>query len=143
MMNEEMITKAKEAKSVEELMALAKENGIELTEEDAKMYFEQLSAKKGELSDDELSDVSGGGCETTVDGKKYTVVTNYCKCFTGQYLCNWKYSIKHGTSHMVYRTDHEDLRTWWHEENLSQINKCGSCAHLGFKDGGLGYCEKS
>jgi hypothetical protein len=38
MMNEEMITKAREAKSVEELMALAKENGIELTEEDAKMH---------------------------------------------------------------------------------------------------------
>ena len=62
MMNEEMIAKAKEAKSVEELIALAKENGIELTEEDAKMYFEQLSAKKGELSDDELEDVAGGGC---------------------------------------------------------------------------------
>ena len=62
MMNEEMIAKAREAKSVEELMALAKENGIELNEEDAKMYFEQLNAKKGELSDDELDDVSGGGC---------------------------------------------------------------------------------
>ena len=32
-MNEEMIKKAKEAKSVEELLALARENGIELTEE--------------------------------------------------------------------------------------------------------------
>ena len=62
MMNEEMIAKAKEAKSVEELIALAKENGIELTEEDAKMYFEHLNAKKGELSDDELDNVSGGGC---------------------------------------------------------------------------------
>ena len=31
MMNEEMIAKAKEAKSVEELIALAKENGVELT----------------------------------------------------------------------------------------------------------------
>ena len=41
MMNEEMIAKAKEAKSVEELIALAKENGVELTEEDAKMYFSQ------------------------------------------------------------------------------------------------------
>lgn len=38
MMNEEMIAKAREAKSVEELMALAKETGIELTEEDAKMH---------------------------------------------------------------------------------------------------------
>ena len=50
MMNEEMIAKAKEAKSVEELITLAKENGIELNEEDAIMYFEQLNAKKGELS---------------------------------------------------------------------------------------------
>ena len=62
MMNEEMIAKAKEARSVEELIALAKENGVELTEEDAKMYFEQLNAKKGELSDDELDAVAGGGC---------------------------------------------------------------------------------
>ena len=62
MMNEEMITKAKEANSVEELITLAKENGIELNEDDAKMYFEQLNAKKGELSDDELEDVAGGGC---------------------------------------------------------------------------------
>ena len=62
MMNEEMIAKAKEAKSVEELIALAKENGVELTEEDAKMYFEQLNAKKGELSDDELDAVAGGAC---------------------------------------------------------------------------------
>ena len=90
MMNEEMIAKAKEAKSVEELIALAKENGVELTEEDAKAYFEQLNVKKGELSDDELDVVSGGGCETKVDGKKYTVVTSPCKCFTGQYLCNYE-----------------------------------------------------
>ena len=62
MMNEEMIAKAKEEKSVEGLITLAKENGIELNEEDAKMYFEQLNAKKGELSDDELEDVAGGGC---------------------------------------------------------------------------------
>ena len=46
MMNEEMIAKAKEARSIEELITLAKENGVELNEEDAKMYFEQLNAKK-------------------------------------------------------------------------------------------------
>ena len=32
MLSEEMIAKAKEAKSVEELITLAKENGVELTE---------------------------------------------------------------------------------------------------------------
>ena len=61
-MDKNLILKAKDAKSAEELMALAKENGIELNEEDAIMYFEQLNAKKGELSDDELDCVAGGGC---------------------------------------------------------------------------------
>ena len=35
----ELIEKAKSAKTPEELMALAKENGMELTEESAKAYF--------------------------------------------------------------------------------------------------------
>ena len=62
MMNEEMIAKAREAKSVEELLALAKESEIKLTTEQAKAFFAQLNPPKGELSDDELDDVSGGGC---------------------------------------------------------------------------------
>ena len=45
----ELIEKAKSAKTPEELMALAKENGMELTEESAKAYFEQLNSKTGEL----------------------------------------------------------------------------------------------
>ena len=60
----ELIEKAKEAKNPEELMALAKENGIEMTEESAKAYFEQLHPKTGELSDDELDNVAGGGCQS-------------------------------------------------------------------------------
>ena len=35
----ELIEKAKSAKSPEELFALAKENGVELTEESAAAYF--------------------------------------------------------------------------------------------------------
>ena len=142
MLKEEMIAKAKEAKSVEELLALAKENGVELNEEDAKMYFEQLNVKKGELSDDELDVVSGGGCETKVDGKKYTVVTPACKCFTGQYLSNFK--IGYTTVETTVRHDNAALRYFW-LPGLNSCNdgKCGSCAHLGFKDGGIGYCEKS
>ena len=61
-MNQELVNKARKAESVEELLALAKENGIELTDEQAKEYFAQLNPTKGELSDDELDDVSGGGC---------------------------------------------------------------------------------
>ena len=63
-MNTELIAKAKEAKSPEELMALAKENGVELTEESAKAYFNQLNPKTGELADDELDNVAGGGCQS-------------------------------------------------------------------------------
>ena len=55
----EQLTKAKAAKSAEELIALAKENGIELTEEEAAKYFADLH-KEGELADEELENVSGG-----------------------------------------------------------------------------------
>ena len=58
--NNELIAKAKAAATVEELIALATENGITLSEDDAKMYFEVLHPKTGELSDDELDNVAGG-----------------------------------------------------------------------------------
>ena len=41
-------------------MALAKEAGIDMTEESAALAFEQLNSKTGELSDSELDNVSGG-----------------------------------------------------------------------------------
>ena len=56
----ELLEKAKLAKSAEELIALAKENGAEMTEENAKACFAQLNPKTGELADDELDNVSGG-----------------------------------------------------------------------------------
>ena len=55
----ELIAKAKAAKSAEELLALAKANNVEMTEEEAKTYFEQLNAN-GAVSDDELGAVAGG-----------------------------------------------------------------------------------
>ena len=62
-MNKELLTKAKTAKSPEELIGIAKENGVELTEESAKAYFELLNPKTGEIADEELENVSGGGCQ--------------------------------------------------------------------------------
>ena len=58
--NKELLAKAKEMKTPEELMALAKENSMELTEESAKAYLDLLHPKTGELSDSELDNVSGG-----------------------------------------------------------------------------------
>ena len=55
----ELIAKAKEAKSVEELLELAKENKVGLNETEAETYFAQLAAN-GAVADDELENVSGG-----------------------------------------------------------------------------------
>ena len=54
-LNKELLAKAKEAKTPEELIALAKENGMELTEESAKAYLDLLHPQTGELSDDEAA----------------------------------------------------------------------------------------
>ena len=78
----EMMEKAKNAKNAEELLALAKENGVAMSEDEAQMYYDQLNPKSGELSDDDLDAVAGGGCQSS-SGR--TVVTSGCSCFTGEY----------------------------------------------------------
>lgn len=57
----EMFAKAKETKTVEELIVLAKESGEELKMEQAEELFAKLH-QTGELADDELDNVSGGSC---------------------------------------------------------------------------------
>ena len=79
-MEKELIAKAKETNTVEELMTLAKENGIRLTEEEAKTYFAKLHPATGELSDDELDNVAGGGCYAR-DGALMTTIGYKCKNF--------------------------------------------------------------
>lgn len=61
----ELIEKAKEAESVEELTAMAKEAGTSIFEEDAEKYYEFLHSE-GKLSDEELSQVDGGKGEKTI-----------------------------------------------------------------------------
>ena len=58
--NKELFAKAKAAETPEALLTLAKENGMEMTEEQAKAYFEKLNSKADELSDNELDNVAGG-----------------------------------------------------------------------------------
>ena len=57
-MDEKTLKKLQEAKSVEEILAYAKESGIMLTEEQAKEIFARVS---GVLSDEDLENVAGGG----------------------------------------------------------------------------------
>lgn len=60
--NNELLEKAKQAASAEEILALAKKNGVEMTEEQANACYAKINHTSGELSDDELDNVVGGGC---------------------------------------------------------------------------------
>ena len=85
-MNKELLAKAKEMKTPDELMSLAKENGIELTEESAAAYFDRLNPKTGELSDGELDNVSGGcggGYDASRPHPRFTVGQSVL------YICGW------------------------------------------------------
>lgn len=59
--SKELLEKARTANSAEELLAMAKAESVELTTEEAVQAFAKLN-KNGELSDEELDNVSGGGC---------------------------------------------------------------------------------
>lgn len=110
----EQIEKAKAAKNVEELLALAKENGMELTEEDAAKYFDEWH-KEGELADDELNNVSGGGCQSNV----YISDVDHS-------LCHNYVSARNG-------------KTFY--ELGSKYSQCGTCIYLKMADGKGNYCN--
>ena len=57
--SKELFEKAKQAKTAEELLEMAKAENIELSAEQAAKAFAELN-KAGELSDEELDNVSGG-----------------------------------------------------------------------------------
>ena len=56
----EMLAKAMQCKNADELVALAKTRGMELTKEDAEAYMAELA--DFELDADTLQNVAGGGC---------------------------------------------------------------------------------
>ncbi len=127
MTHEEMILKAKEAKSAEELLALAKENGMELTEESAKAYFEKLH-KSGEISDEELDNVSGGGCYH--DGQLVVTV--------GTIACDY-FRCKHCGSG---KADMGTMHTCLYDGRLMRADNCGNCISCKYIDA-LWLCTNS
>ncbi len=150
-MTNEMIGKAKECKSVEELLVLAKENNYPMTESEAEAVFNTLHSE-GEISDDEVESVSGGACQTKmkVDGKTYVVVSSAVSCFTGEFEpvnSQIKQSLETGSSAwqgevVWFRKDNKTLRKTWCDWGWVSNNSCGACYHLEF-NGGIGYCGKS
>ena len=59
-LTKEMVAKAMQCKNADELLALAKEGGYEMTKEEAESYMTELS--DFELEDKELKRIAGGEC---------------------------------------------------------------------------------
>lgn len=98
-MNNEILAKARAAKSPEELLKIARDSGIsDLNEENAKEYFDRLH-KSGEMSDDEL-DVSAGGCGE-VYGKKKISSKDSCDGWRCKYCAAHKGACTCGRSKFV------------------------------------------
>ena len=131
-MYEELLAKAKEAKDEKELYEMAKKEGIDLTEDSVKSLYKRLHSE-GELSDDDLDSVSGGGCQTKINNHNFTVVSSACNCFTGKY--------REAGYNERNRYDNEGYRGYW--RTFSSPGQCGRCAYLEFVNGTLGVCGQS
>jgi predicted peroxiredoxin len=62
-LTKEQVTKAMACKTVEELMELAKSEGVELTKEEADAYMAEMEDM--ELDSESLKNVAGGYCHRT------------------------------------------------------------------------------
>ena len=58
-LSKELIVKAMQCETPEELIELAKEEGVELTQEEAEAYLAEL--EDFELNSEDLKEVAGGG----------------------------------------------------------------------------------
>ena len=125
-LSKELIAKAKNAENAEALGALAKENGWEMTQEEAKAYFTELH-KSGALSDEELENVTGGGCRKD----EHLVVTL-------GYGCNdlWRCK-KHRTTGNVWIHYGDDF--YWGCGACLAKKKCNYCYYCHY-EGGLWLC---
>lgn len=123
----EMIEKAKGCNSVEELTALAKESGTELTAAEAQAYWEQLHPKTGALSDEELDNVAGGYCYKR--GYRVVSVGDGCK----HYECK---SCRHHISEWNIFVSHPCRMA----NNQDVLNICNTCSYCSY-EGDLWLCK--
>ena len=131
----ELIAKAKAAKSAEELLELAKANGIELTAEEAKTSFGQLNTT-GVVSDDELDVISGGneedeqGCgeDAVKEGDRFKLIGGK-KCDCGSTI---------GLAQQSFGLD--KIHTSGYTRPLCVV--CASCGKLIFDTIDVPYIEK-
>lgn len=98
------LDEAMKAKSAKELFEKARANGIELTETEAEDYYNRLH-RLGELSDEELSNVAGGGCHKK-DGRLVVSIGYSCE----NYACEKCGRGPSGVHYHIVTTDGMDGR---------------------------------
>lgn len=106
--SKEQLETARNAKSSEEIKNLAKENGYDIGDKEADSIYGYLQ-KHGELQDDELDSISGGGCNDSGDTPKYSVgqevyIENGLGCWL-ECVITWVSSTKQ-TFGLIFK-DHE------------------------------------
>ena len=107
--SKELLEKAKTAKTAEELIEMAKAENIELTVEQAAKALAELN-KSGELSDEELDNVSGG-CSPSAPPKYH--VGDYVKYYY-QYEFTWTYECT-ATGTSIIEDIKADGSTWMYK----------------------------
>lgn len=118
----ELIEKAKAASSAEELLELAKANGIELSAKDAEMYFTFLTTDNGSLSDEELEQVAGGKGGPQIPTPKYHKGQRLCYHFPDkekqfEVLSADHYSVENGWFYTIKFLEDDSTRMVYLEIN--------------------------
>lgn len=138
MNNNELLEQAKAAKSPEELLKIAKENGFEdFTEENAKAYYEAMH-RSGELSDDELEQAAGG-CKKK--GRKVVTLGLICPGGLGTWRCK-DCLAPNGACHCGW-LEPPDLSRKFNASIFAWCaDTCSTCAWCSY-EGGMWYCNNS
>ena len=120
--NAEMIEKAKAAKSAEELLEIAKDNGEEMTADEAKSYFAQLNPKSGELDDDDLDNVAGGACAKTEQARDASEAVGEMDCPLCARYTGWRINRKQKDKTSFYCCNCKRICYLLAEENNSILH---------------------
>lgn len=122
----DMLSKGAKAQSAQELKEIAAMQDWHMTDEEAGAYFDELKKHgfqpQGELSDDELDDVSGGGCYSK--GQLVVSALHSCdkfECKCGRRVNNHTYELMgDNKGHCRY---------------CGVGQKCGNCKHCSYERG--------
>ncbi len=101
----ELMEKARAAKSADEIAAMAREQGVEMSDDEAQAIYATFHEFEGEIADDELDNVAGGGCG---GGTR----TTPCGCGEQYYYCTAQWY--HGDPNNRHLTEYYSC------------NKCGA-----------------